>query len=139
MIKVHTSRFGEVEVKEDRVVNFPSGLIGFPRLQRFFLIDHKDTPLSWLQAVDDPEIAFIVASPTMIVPDYSLTLDISVKTYIELENDDDLAVLVIVRVDGDDVIANFQGPLAINSRVMKGVQVVLERAHNPGTEPGRLV
>lgn len=126
MIRVHTSRFGELEVREDRVVNFPSGLIGLPRLQRFFLIDHRDTPLSWLQAIDDPDIAFIVTSPTLIVPDYSLSLDSSVKKYIELENDDDLAVLVTVRVDGDDVIANFQGPLAINSRAMKGVQVVLD-------------
>ncbi|UCD35223.1 MAG: flagellar assembly protein FliW [Nitrospiraceae bacterium] len=136
MIKVQTSRFGELAVREDRVVSFPSGLIGLPRLQRFFLIDHKDTPLSWLQAVDDPDIAFIVASPTLIVQDYSLNLDSSVKKYIELQNDDDLAVLVTVRVEGDDVIANFQGPLAINSRTMKGVQVVLDQTPESPREPG---
>ncbi|HBH62366.1 MAG TPA: hypothetical protein DDX85_11650, partial [Nitrospiraceae bacterium] len=54
-------------------------------------------------------------------------LDKSVKQYIQLDNEDDLAVLVTMRVNGEDVIANFQGPIVINSRAMKGVQVVLDR------------
>ncbi|MEW6599415.1 MAG: flagellar assembly protein FliW [Nitrospirota bacterium] len=127
MIKINTSRFGMLEVKEEKVIHFASGLVGLPDLNRFFIIDHKDTPLKWLQAVDDPDIAFIVVSPTLIVEDYSLNLDNSVKQFIKLENKDDLAVLVTMRVDGEDVIANFQGPIVINSRAMMGVQVVLDR------------
>lgn len=127
MIKLNTSRFGTLEVKEEKVIHFQSGLVGLPNLNRFILIDHKDTALKWLQAIDDPDIAFIVVSPTLIAAEYSLDLDKSVKQYIQLENEDDLAVLVTMRVNGDDVIANFQGPLVINSRAMKGVQVVLDR------------
>ncbi len=32
-----------------------------------------------------------------------------------------------MRVHGEDVIANFQGPLIINASVMKGLQVVLDK------------
>ena len=127
MITLNTSRFGMLEVHEDRVIHFPSGLIGLPNLNRFIVVDHKDTPLKWLQAIDDPDIAFIVISPSLIIAEYSLELDKSVKQHIQLEDENDLAVLVTMRVNGEDVIANFQGPIVINSRAMKGVQVVLDK------------
>lgn len=127
-MELTTSRFGVLEVEEEKIIQFPSGLIGLPKVNRYILIDHKDTPLKWLQAVDDPDIAFIVVSPSLIVAEYTLELDTSVKQFIGLERDDDLAVLVTMRVKGEDVIANFQGPIVINSRAMKGVQVVLERS-----------
>ncbi|MBI5665817.1 MAG: flagellar assembly protein FliW [Nitrospirae bacterium] len=128
MIQLSTSRFGVLEVDEDKIINFPSGLVGLPEIKRYILIDHKDTPVKWLQAVDDPDIAFIVVSPTLIVADYDLSLDKSVKQHIQLENNDDLAVLVTMRVNDEDVIANFQGPIVINSRSKKGVQVILDNA-----------
>jgi len=39
-----------------------------------------------------------------------------------------LAVLLMLRVEGEKVIANLNGPLAINSSRMLGVQAVLDRA-----------
>ncbi len=128
MIKFKTSRFGDLEVDESKIINFPAGLIGLPNVNRFVLIDHKDTPLKWLQSLDDEDIAFIVVSPDYIVDEFSLNLDRSVRQYIQLEDDNDLAVLVTMRVKGEDVIANFHGPIVINSRAMKGVQVVLDHS-----------
>ena len=130
MIKLRTSRFGELEVEDDKVINFPTGLIGLPDLTRYILIDHKDSALKWLQSLDDPDIAFIVVRPTHIAAEYTLDLDRSVKQFIELENEEDLAILVTMRVDGEDVIANFQGPILINSISKKGVQVVLDSPGN---------
>ena len=130
MIKLRTSRFGELEVEDDKVINFPTGLIGLPDLTRYILIDHKDSALKWLQSLDDPDIAFIVVTPTLIAAEYTLDLDRSVKQFIELENEEDLAILVTMRVDGEDVIANFQGPILINSISKKGVQVVLDSPGN---------
>ena len=129
MINFSTSRFGVLEAEEEKIINFPDGLVGFSDLKRFILIDHKDTPLKWLQSVDDPDIAFIVASPDIIAAEYSIDLDRTVKKYLQLENENDLVVLVIMRVSGEDVIANFQGPLIINANNMKGVQIILERSH----------
>lgn len=136
MIRLETSRFGQLEVREEKIVSFPEGLVGFSNLNRFILIDHKDTPLKWLQAMDDPDIAFIVVSPNTIFEEYSLEVDKSVKNYLELDNEDDLAILVTMRVSGEDVIANFQGPILINSRTMKGVQVVLD---NPDRKLHKIV
>ena len=128
MVKVSTSRFGQIEVGEDRVIRFPVGLLGFPQLNRYVLIDYKDTPLKWLQSVDDPEVAFIVTDPKTIAGDGTITLGDDVVRFLQIDREDDLAVLLMLRVDGDKVIANFNGPLAINSSRMLGVQAVIDRA-----------
>jgi flagellar assembly factor FliW len=127
MIKFKTSRFGELEIKEDKIISFPAGLIGLPELKKYVLIDHKDTPLKWLQSIDDPDMAFIVSHPSVIVAEYAIDLDTRVKHYLNLDNEEDLAVLVTIRVDGEDVIANFQGPILVNSQSLTGVQIVMDR------------
>lgn len=126
MIRFRTSRFGELEADDNTVITFPEGLVGLTDLKRYILIDHKDTALKWLQALDDPDIAFIVIPPDLIIADYSLTIDRNVRQFLQIEHDEDLAIFVIVRVSGNDVIANFQGPLLINSRTRTGIQAVLE-------------
>jgi flagellar assembly factor FliW len=128
MMKFETSRFGQIEVDEDRVIRFPVGLLGFPRLNRYVLIDYKDTPLKWLQSVEDPDVAFIVADPKTIAGEGQITLGDDVVRFLQIEREDELAVLLMLRVDGDKVVANINGPLAINSNRMLGVQAVLDRA-----------
>ena len=126
MIKFSTSRFGVLETAEEKIINFHEGLVGLPDMKRFVLIDYKDTLLKWLQSLDDPDIAFIVAPPDVMAIEYSIDLDMTVKKYLQLENDDDFVVLVIMRVSGEDVVTNLQGPLVINANNMRGVQIVLE-------------
>jgi len=124
MVAFNTTRFGQVEVSDDRIIRFPAGLLGFPHLHRYVLIDYKDTPLRWLQAVDDPDVAFIVADPKSISADWDAALGDDVVQFLQIEREDDLAVLLILRVEGGKVIANLNGPLAINSSRMLGVQAV---------------
>jgi len=126
MINFSSSRFGDLQAKEEKIINFPEGLVGFPGLKRFIVIDHKDTLIKWLQSVDDPDMAFIVASPDIMTSEYPINLDSTVRKHLQLENDNDLVILFILRVEGEEVIANFQGPLIINAQNMKGAQIVLE-------------
>ncbi|MBI5408128.1 MAG: flagellar assembly protein FliW [Nitrospirae bacterium] len=126
MIKINTSRFGVLEAEEEKIINFPDGLVGLSDMTRFILIDYKDTPIKWLQSLEDPDIAFIVTSPDTIMPEYSLEPDKTVKQYLQLEDNDDIVVLIIMRVQGNDVIANFQGPLLLNARNKRGVQIILD-------------
>jgi flagellar assembly factor FliW len=126
MIAFPTTRFGPMEIREDRILRFPSGLLGFSHLRRYALVDYKDTPLMWLQAIDDPDVAFIVADPKSVAGDRTITLSGDVTRFLGIEREEDLSVLLILRVDGGKVIANLNGPLAINSRRMLGVQAVLD-------------
>ncbi|MBF0568969.1 MAG: flagellar assembly protein FliW [Nitrospirae bacterium] len=122
-----TSRFGPVEVGADKVISFPDGIVGFPKIKRYVLIDHKDTVLKWLHAVDDPDVAFIVVEPTILLPNFSMTLDPMTKSFLKLDNNEDLVTFVIIRVENERVIANFKGPLLFNASLKIGVQVVLDK------------
>ncbi len=127
MIAFKTTRFGRIEVSHDQVIHFPEGLVGFSHLKRFILIDHKDSEVKWLQAVDDPDVAFIVIDPFLLNPSYEFKMPEAAKGLIGLEDVDDLAVLVIVRIYDDKLLANFHGPLVLNSATKRGVQLVVER------------
>ncbi len=126
MVYFETSRFGKLEVAEDKVITFPAGLFGFPHVKRYVLLDYEDTPVKWLQAIDDPHVAFIVMEPTRLVEDYAINLDTAMRQTLELETQEDLAVLTIVRVHEGKVLANLKGPLVFNSRLKIGLQAVLE-------------
>lgn len=125
-VKFRTTRFGELQVDEERVIWFPRGLLGFAGVKRYVLLDYEETPVKWLQAVDDPDIAFIVMDPKVLVEDYEINLDDAMREALQLEDEDDLAVLTIVRVENGKVIANLKGPLLFNSRRKIGLQAVLE-------------
>ncbi|MEC4685241.1 MAG: flagellar assembly protein FliW [Nitrospirota bacterium] len=126
MISFSTTRFGSIEVPEEQVIHFPDGLFGFPGLKRYILMDHKETEVKWLQAIDDPDVAFIVINPFLINPSYQFEVPDAAKKLIGLEDVDDLAILVIVRVENNNVMANFQGPLILNSATRRGFQLVVE-------------
>ncbi|WP_040333867.1 flagellar assembly protein FliW [Candidatus Magnetobacterium casense] len=126
-ILFETTRFGPLVIQTSKIIEFPEGLLGFAELKRYILVDHRDTPLKWLQAIDDPDIAFIVTDPTIVSADFTLTIDTATKKYLEVDNDADMVVLVIIRVDNGRVIANFRGPLVFNAAKMRGIQIVLDK------------
>lgn len=126
MISFNTSRFGRLEVSKDKVIQFPNGLIGFSDIKRYILMDYKDTNLKWLQAIDNPDVAFIVMPPYEIFPEFTVKLDNAARNLLEVDKEDDLVMLTVLRVDGENVTANLQGPLIINSINRKGMQIVNE-------------
>jgi flagellar assembly factor FliW len=126
MITLNTPRFGELKVPEEKAFIFPEGLIGFPSLRRFVILDYRDTELQWLQSVDEPDIAFMVINPFLLTNEYQFELPEPARVLLEVEDPSEVVTLVILRVEGGKVIANFQGPLVINSRTRKGLQLVLE-------------
>jgi flagellar assembly factor FliW len=124
MISFETTRFGRLEVGKDKIISFPSGLMGFSEYKRYILMDYKDTSLKWLQAVDAPHVAFIVVQPFEFFPDYSVSIEDSIRDLLEIEHEDDVSILTILRVEGEKVTVNLQGPLVMNSLNKKGMQIV---------------
>ena len=127
MLAIETSRFGTLEVYENKVITFPDGLLGFSNLKHYILLDYKDTTLKWLQSVNDPYIAFIVAEPTVFYPNYSINLDSTTKEFLQLKNNDDPIIFVTIRVEKKKVIANLNGPLLLNAALMRGLQIVIDK------------
>ena len=133
-MKVNTTRFGEVEIDDNKIIHFPFGIPGFPDLKRYFLIDYRD-PIKWLHAVDDPDTAFITASPFSFFPDYSFAMKDDVEAFLEINKPEDAAIIVILIVADDALHANLKAPIIINSSTLKGVQILLDDERYAFREP----
>lgn len=130
VVKFKSTRFGELAVEEDKIIIFPNGILGFPDVKRFIVLDYEgEVPFKWLQSVDDPTLAFLIADPHTVKPDYQLSLKVADLADLGDGYDSDMAVLTILTIPHGDpkgMTANLRGPLVVNSRTMKGKQIVLQ-------------
>lgn len=124
-MKVNTTRFGEIDIEENKIIHFPLGIPGFTNLKRYILLDYKD-PIKWLHAVDDPDVAFIVADPFGLFPDYSLTVEDDVEEFLEIKDAAETVVLVILNVADNRLNANLKAPIIVNTSKLKATQMILE-------------
>ncbi len=123
---IQTSRFGGIEVDDQRFLNFPKGLLGFPDDREFALIQTgEDSAFYWMQAVHRPELAFVVCDPRLFVPDYRIAIKSEDLTQIGLGDTGGSQVFVIVNKVDDMLTGNLQGPLVLNVATRVGKQLVL--------------
>jgi len=134
-MKINTRHFGEIEIEDEKIVDFPEGIPGFEHVRKFVLLSNidEDSPFRWLQCVDDPSLAFAVIDPRTIKPDYTVDVDDSEIEILNIENCDDVVILSIVVVPEDitRMTANLKAPIIINSANMTGKQVIMDKCDYP--------
>jgi flagellar assembly factor FliW len=139
-VEVVTSRFGKIEVPPERIFFFPRGLIGFEHLKKYALLDSAKGPsIQWLQALDDPETAFLVSKPSTYIPTFELKIwesDAS-QTLSEGVDLDELETLAILHVDRAKNLLHIhvQAPLLLEPVSRKGVQVITDAEQSTVTIP----
>ena len=127
-MKVDSIRFGTLEVKEKDILTFPEGLVGFAACKKFFIYNKdKNLPFFWLQSIENPKLAFVIADPALFFPDYKISARRQELAVIDAKNTKNLIICVIVSISRDPfrMTANLQGPLVINTANLKGKQLVL--------------
>lgn len=125
-MNVQTSRFGSIEVDEKRLIRFEKGVLGFPDQRDFALVQTgENSVFYWLQAVDRPELAFVVVDPRLLVPDYQAPIREEEMTTLGLRDLSSAQVFVIVNKLDDMLTGNLQGPLVVNVETREGAQLVL--------------
>lgn len=130
-MRINTTRFGEVEVEDARVIHFPKGLLGFGKYKDYVLIESGDDNAAeesffwWLQSVDLPELAFVVTDPCLFVSTYKVPIHAEQMQGLGLESIDDAQVFVIVNKRDHMLTGNLQGPLVVNVGERVGEQLVL--------------
>lgn len=123
---VKTHRFGEIEVSDEDIINFPEGLVGLTRFKRFVMLrDPESEKLVWLQSIDSADLSLATMHSASLLDDYRVELRPDDVASIGLDNSDFAEVFVIInRIEGK-FFANLRGPLIIHSEKMLGKQVVL--------------
>ena len=125
-MQLETTRFGNVEIDEDRVITFPSGLLGFSSYTDFVLLQPDEQGVFfWLQSTETPDLAFVVTDPALWVPDYKANIRREQMEDLGMNEIADAQVLVVVNKRDDLLSANLQGPLVVNVDGKADMQLVL--------------
>ncbi len=125
---IQTQRFGPLDVPDHRLIMFPLGITPFLRCFWYALIERPaQAPFAWLQSIDEPALAFLVVPPRVFFPHYSPRYSPSDLEPLQLAAGDEILTLVILTLDSETRIftANLLGPIAINCRTQRAVQVAL--------------
>jgi flagellar assembly factor FliW len=129
LMEIDTSNFGKIDVAEDQIFEFQEGIIGFPDLTRFALIEDKERePFQWLQSIGTSELAFVVIEPRWFLPDFNEEISSDIISQMGVDRPEDWKVLVIVTIpdEATKMTANLKGPIIFNPKERKATQIVID-------------
>jgi flagellar assembly factor FliW len=140
MMQVRTNRLGHeetIEVSDDQVFTFSPPLGGFEALERFALIVDEESPVEWLQSLDDPEVAFALLEPFLFEPDYAFELPDADAAELGMEGPEDAFVrcVLTLREDPDEITANMVAPLVFSPGSQLVRQIILQDSGHPLRRP----
>jgi len=125
-MEIRTTRFGTLTVDDDRVINFPRGLLGFPSYTRYALIQtSQENYFFWLQCVEEPDLAFVVTDPSIFFKDYEVAIREETQQDLALTDTSFAQVFVICNKVGQWLTGNLLGPIVVNAQNRQALQIVL--------------
>lgn len=125
-MEIVTSRFGTLNVDDERVITFSKGLLGFPDYTRYALIQTgEENYFFWLQSVDEPNLAFVVTDPSIFFKDYEVPIKDETQAEIQLADLAHAQVFVICNKVDEWLTGNLLGPIVVNATNRLAHQVVL--------------
>jgi flagellar assembly factor FliW len=134
-MQLTSTRFGTVEVPEEAVVEFPTGLVGLGG-SRYALLSRDDQDaFLWLQSLEDPDLALPVVNPWDFFPDYELELTQADAERLGGTAPEEASLYVTVRAgDGPQGFsANLRAPILIAGRT--GYQLINQAQDAPVRAP----
>lgn len=128
-MKFSSTRFGALDVSDDSILTFPSGILGFPDWSRYVILDHDtDAPFKWLHCVEESSLAFVVLDPALFHANYRVEIPDEVLAEVKGTAADALTLAVILTIPSEDpcrITANLRGPLLMNPSTRLCKQMVL--------------
>ena len=132
MMTIRTGQFGEIEVSEDTLLTFPTGLVGFPAVQQFVVLDvAEDCQYQWFQALTEPDLAFVIIDIHLLDPEFQAEVSDEALAELEISQTDPVLILAVVTIpsgEPEKATANLRAPLVVNLRTRKGKQVILHES-----------
>lgn len=131
-MKINTKIFGEIEIAEEKLIEFPNGILGFEDLKTFTLVydvekeDRKT--VMWLQSIEEPNFAMPVVNPMYVIENYNPTVEDELLKCIGEFAEEELIIVATMTVPSDltKMTANLKAPIIINSATKKGCQIIVE-------------
>ena len=108
------------------VITLPMGLLGFEPVKHYTLLGSaEEAPFLWLQMVEDPNLAFLVISPSVVLSAYEPDISEEEVKFLDLSDPKEALIFNIVTVHPNgEATVNLKGPIVVNRRTLVGKQVV---------------
>ncbi len=90
-MKLHTARFGEIDVTEERLITFENGIPGLEHFTTYCLLpadDKDESPFYFLQSTEESGLCFFLADPFSFYPNYEVNLDDSTLDQLDINDPD---------------------------------------------------
>ena len=133
MRKVITSRFGEIEVDEKKVVQFKDGIPAFEDEHEFVILPYEEeSPYYFMQSLKSPDLAFLLTIPFLFFQDYTFEVDDATIKELDIQKQEDVFYYAMVTIPNGSIrymTANLVAPIILNAATMKAKQVVLEKSN----------
>jgi len=130
IIKINSTKFGELEIDKNNIFNFVLPIIGFNDLKQFTIIDYKpDSPFKWLQSLEDMDLAFPVTLCSFFGIDYKFDIPDEEAELLGIETADDVLVCNIANIPSSnpqEATINMLAPLIFNLSNKKAMQLILK-------------
>jgi flagellar assembly factor FliW len=131
---IQTERFGDFELKDSKVIDFPLGIPGFEELHKFIILEIGETrPMYWLQSTENKYIALPVIIPFEYVEDYYIEIRDNEMQDLNIESKNDLLIMnvVVIPKDMTKMTVNLAAPIIINAKLGIGKQIIIDAADLP--------
>jgi flagellar assembly factor FliW len=132
IMKIQTSRFGSLDVSDETLLVFPSGLVGFSDFRRFVVLDvAEDSDYQWFQSVEEPSFAFVIVDVHLLQSDFRIDAPDESLTELGIIQSDAILIMAVVTIPFDKpehATANLRAPLVVNLRTRLGKQMILHES-----------
>ena len=125
--RIESTRFGQIDLSEDIVLDFPQGMIGFPDLHRYAILKQReDSVFMWLHAIDDGALAFPIVLPWVFYWDYEVKLSDEDMAAIGVTRADEISIYCVVNVGADvrKATINLFAPIVVHNATRMAKQVI---------------
>ena len=130
-MEVSTKLFGTIDVGDDKIIEFPEGILGFPELKKFTLMydNDKNTAggMNFHVSLDEPAFALPVVPALIVEPGYSPKFTENIEATIGGLTEENALVLVTMTIPADvtRMTVNLNAPIVVNINTKKGMQSVV--------------
>ena len=134
-MKIDTKYFGEIEIGDEKIIHFESGIMGFEEYKDFTILYDSEAEkkpfFSWLQCVTEKGLAFPVVNPLNVIKDYNPVVEEALLEPLGELKDEDIVLLVFATIPKDikETSVNMKAPVIVNAANGKAIQVILEKGN----------
>ena len=134
MVQIHTRNFGDIEISDDKILEFPSGVPGFPDSKRYALIadpddlENESESFYWLQSLDETDVVFCLIDLHKFLPDYDPLVDEGEIACLSPYGPEELLVynIVVIPENPSEMTVNMKAPIVINPNTKTGIQTICQ-------------